>query len=116
MDWIKEVRYFECTCSECGKVVKKKRGWADLRIAGWKQVGEMLLCPDCYTPYANLTPQIGDQVKCLLKTDKWGKIEAGKVYRVCDLAKDSPGTIYIDVGDGWQRKLMRGEYVMAERS
>lgn len=39
MDNIKEVRYFECTCSKCGKVVKNKRGWADLHINGWKQIG-----------------------------------------------------------------------------
>lgn len=114
MDIIREVRYFECTCSKCGKVVKNKRGWADLRINGWKQIGEMLLCQNCYAPYANLNPQIGDKVKCLLTTDTWHRTEFGKTYTVCALEKNDPGTIYIDVGDGWQRKLIRGEYEMTE--
>lgn len=113
MDNIKEVRYFECTCSKCGKVVKNKCGWLDLQKNGWKLIGEMLLCPDCYTPYANLDPQVGDKVKCLLKFDSSYRTEYGKIYEVCALVKNNPGTIYIDVGDGWQRKLLRGEYLMA---
>lgn len=113
MDNIKEVKFFECTCNGCGKVVKNKRGWTDLRINGWKLVGEKLLCPDCFTPYAKLTPQIGDKVQFLLETDSWNRMEYGKTYTVCALVKDNPGTIYVDVGDGWQRKLIRGEYLMA---
>lgn len=112
MDNIKEVRFFECTCSECGKVVKNKHGWVDLRKNGWKQVEEKLLCQNCYIPYANLDPQIGDKVQCLLKADSWNRMEYGKTYTVCALVKNSPGTIYVDVGDGWQRKLIRGEYLM----
>lgn len=71
----------------------------------------MLLCQNCYAPYANLNPQIGDKVKCLLTTDTWHRTEFGKTYTVCALVKNDPGTIYIDVGDGWQRKLLRGEYL-----
>lgn len=82
MNNIKEVRFFECTCSKCGKVVQNQRGLIDLKADGWKQIGEMLLCPDCYAPYDSLDPQIGDKVKCLLKTDTWGKITFGKVHKV----------------------------------
>lgn len=110
MDNIKEVRYFECTCSRCGKVVQNKHGLADLKIAGWKKVSDKIFCPECFKPYADLSPKVGDIVGCLVADDKWGKIVFGRIYRVCQLVKNEPGTIYIDVGDGWQRKLVRGEY------
>lgn len=68
---------------------------------------------DLIVPFANLNPQIGDKVQCLLKSDSWNRMEFGKIYKVCELVKNDPGTIYVDVGDGWQRKLVRGEYQMA---
>ena len=77
------------------KVVKNKRGWADLHINGWKQIGEMLLCQNCYAPYANLNPQIGDKVKCLLTTDTWHRTEFGKnIYSMCVGKKRSRNNLY----------------------
>ena len=110
MDNIKEMRLFECTCSHCQKIVYNKHGLADLKLAGWKEVGKKIYCPECFEPYSNVTPQVGDKVGCLVDDDTSRRIIYGKVYCVCELVKSEPGAVYVDIGDGWQRKLVRGEY------
>lgn len=113
MDNIKEMRFFECTCSKCKRVVKNKRGLADLRIAGWKDVGKMLYCPECYALYENLNPQVGDTIRCLVQRDSYRQVQYIETYQVCECIKNEPGAIYVDLRDGWQARLDRGEYEMA---
>ena len=81
MDNIVEVRFFQCTCSKCKQVVENKHGWADLQENGWKWIGKMLLCPECYAPYENLDPQIGDTVRCLVQRDSYRQVQYMETYR-----------------------------------
>lgn len=110
MDNIVEVRFFQCTCSKCKKVVENKHGWADLQENGWKWIGKMLLCPECYAPYENLDPQIGDTVRCLVQRDSYRQVQYMETYQVCERIENEPGAIYVDLRDGWQARLDRGEY------
>lgn len=115
MNGIKEVRFFECTCSKCGKIVQNKRGLVDLRADGWKDVGKILFCPVCFAPYENLDPQTGDIVRCLVKDDSYRQVKYMETYQVCERVDGEPGAIYVDLQDGWQAMLERGEYQIVTR-
>ena len=72
--------------------------------------GNGLLCPECYAPYENLDPQIGDTVRCLVQRDSYRQVQYMETYQVCERIENEPGAIYVDLRDGWQARLDRGEY------
>lgn len=106
---IVEVHYFDCTCSRCGGKVRVNHGLKELKETGWLVTSNDLFCPACYGYFFSVPISIGDTVVCLKDEPRY-RLVAGQRYQVCDLARQEKGSLYVDVGGGWQAKLSLGEY------
>lgn len=109
MKQITEVRFFECMCSKCGCTIQNKEGLKSLKENDWLELSNDILCPKCLAYYKTLRPQVGDKVLCLIQ-DKARQLIQGKRYTVSELVESDDCVIYVDVGNGWQSKLLLGEY------
>ena len=106
-------------CDHCGETEMFQDN-QDVFNNGWEEINKQLFCKDCIAQFNSLEFKVceDDQVVCLIDDDS-RQLVKDKNYKVNELIFHSDYaseeakknlSIYVDVGNGWQAKLDKGQY------
>ena len=118
---LENISYLRATCDHCGNIegVQNKQ---ELIEKEWEEYNGVLWCDDCSIMFNDVKDElevegyviclIDDESRHLVKDEEY---QVNELIFLSSYAKDDAKnglSIYVDVGNGWQARLNKGEYLL----
>lgn len=109
-------------CDNCGKI-EKFQNKEETFSNGWEEVKDKIYCKNCIGKFNSLQYEvceedyvvslIDDDPRHLVKREEYKVNELVFLSSFANEEHKKNLTIYVDVGNGWQARLDKGEYELA---